>query len=70
MIEDEELARYQETLIKAALYGDNDSPLKDLLLADQSLAAQHLWIQGWEPRMGDLARHLTQKWALELNSEP
>jgi hypothetical protein len=65
MIEDEELARYQETLIQAALYGDTDSPLKDLLLADHSLAAQHLWIQGWEARMGDLARYLTQNWAVE-----
>lgn len=65
MIEDDELERYQDTLIKAALYGDGDSSLKDLLLADHSLAAQHPWIEGWEPRMGDLARHLTQKWAVE-----
>ncbi|MBX9567969.1 MAG: hypothetical protein K2X77_03700 [Candidatus Obscuribacterales bacterium] len=65
MIEDEELGLYQEALIKAALDGDDASSLQQILLANEALTAQHAWIQSWEPRMGDLARLLTRKWAVE-----
>lgn len=67
MIEDEELGFCQEAIVKAALYGSGDLSLQDLLLEDNTLSAQHSWIQSWEPRMGDLARVLTQKWAVEAD---
>lgn len=63
--DDLELDLFQEALLEACLAGASASGIKTLLLEDSRLEKYREYIESWDPRMAELARELTKKWARE-----
>lgn len=64
MLEDDELAYYQEMLLNSVFQNSDAEKARQILLDDPRLFEHHICIQNWELRMVELAAILTKKWGV------